>query len=180
MLIPTDDGPAKCDIVISGPRNPLPNRTLLVDLIGLLLIALVVVVGYKLSPLLVPTSDVTVQPDPACDLQRQACAVMLPGGGRLELDATTRPIPLAQAFGVVVSIAGVTASRVEVDFAGVEMNMGLLRPRLNDQGGGRFTGEAALPVCITGRMAWQATVLVETTGARIAVPFRFVAGGAAQ
>jgi hypothetical protein len=158
----------------------LPNRTLLVDLIGLLLIALVVVVGYKLSPLLLPASDLTVQPDPACDLQGQACAVMLPGGGRLELDSTTRPIPLARPFGVVVNIAGATAGRVEVDFAGVDMNMGLIRPRLADQGGGRFSGEAALPVCITGRMTWQATVLVETAGARIAVPFRFVAGGPAQ
>jgi hypothetical protein len=158
----------------------LPSRSLLVDLIGLLLIALVVVVGYKLSPLLLPTSDLTVQPDPACDLQRQACAVMLPGGGRLELESMTRPIPLARPFGVVVSVAGTTASRVEVDFAGVDMNMGLLRPRLADQGGGRFTGEVALPVCVTGRMAWQATVLVETAGARIAVPFRFVAGGPAQ
>ena len=49
-------------------------------MIGILLIALVVVVGYKLSPLLLPRADVVIQPDPACNLQRQTCAVTLPSG----------------------------------------------------------------------------------------------------
>ena len=62
------------------------NRKKLIDAIGLLLIALVVVVGYKLSPLLLPRADVTVQPDPGCDLNRAACRVTLPGGGRLHLE----------------------------------------------------------------------------------------------
>ena len=47
----------------------LKNK-ILIDVIGLLSIALVAVVGYKLSPLLLPKADVTVQPDAHCDLNR--------------------------------------------------------------------------------------------------------------
>lgn len=152
------------------------NKKILIDLIGLLLIALVVVVGYKLSPMLLPRADVTVQPDPACDLQRQACAVALPGGGRVELGSGVRPMPLVRPFEVQVAVSGVEAKRVEVDFAGTEMNMGLIRPQLAARGEGRYAAEVALPVCITGQMEWQATVLVETAGERIAIPFRFNTG----
>jgi len=34
-------------------------------------------------------------------------------------------------------------------------------------------GETSLPVCITGQMTWEVTVLLERRGERIAVPFRF-------
>jgi hypothetical protein len=84
------------------PKSTVVNKKILIDLIGLLLIALVVVVGYKLSPLLLPRADVVVQPDPACNLQRQACAVILPSGGTVELAMGTRPIPMVRPFEVQV------------------------------------------------------------------------------
>ena len=152
------------------------NKKILIDLIGLLLIALVVVVGYKLSPLLLPRADVVVQPDPACDLQRQACAVTLPAGGTVELAMGTRPIPMVKPFEVQVTTSGFSPGRVEVDFAGIEMNMGLIRPELAALGNGRFAAAATLPVCITGAMDWQATVLIENGNERIAIPYRFSSG----
>lgn len=152
------------------------NKKILTDLIGIELIALVVVVGYKLSPMLLPKADVTVPSDPACNLQRQACAVTLPGGGTIELSMATRPVPLVKPFGVEVRTSGFKPDRVEVDFAGTEMNMGFNRPQLVARGDGLFGGEATLPVCITGKMDWQATVVVETGSQRIAVPYRFTTG----
>ncbi len=152
------------------------NKKLLIDVIGILLIALVVVVGYKLSPLLLPRADVVIQPDPACNLQRQACAVKLPSGGSVELAMATRPIPMVKPFEVQVTASGFAPGRVEVDFAGIEMNMGLNRPELAAGGDGRFVGQVTLPVCITGAMDWQATVLIETGGERIAIPYRFSSG----
>ena len=152
------------------------NKKLLIDGIGILLIALVVVVGYKLSPLLLPRADVVIQPDPACNLQRQACAVKLPSGGSVELAMATRPIPMVKPFEVQVTTSGFAPGRVEVDFAGIEMNMGLNRPELATRGDGRFAGQVTLPVCITGAMDWQATVLIETGGERIAIPYRFSSG----
>ena len=152
------------------------NKKTLIDIIGLLLIALVVVVGYKLSPLILPKADKTIQPEAGCDLQRQACQAVLPGGGRVELGITPRPIPMVKPLQVEVRVEGVTASRVEVDFTGIDMNMGLNRPLLQAMADGRYRGEATLPVCITGAMDWQATVLLETDQERIAIPFRFASG----
>lgn len=161
----------------SADRKPTLNKKTLIDLIGLLLIALVVVVGYKLSPILMPKADLTVQPDPGCDLRRQSCAVTLPGGGRVEVGSSVRPIPLVKPFEITVDAQGVAPGRVEVDFAGIEMNMGLIRPLLAERAPGRYAAEVTLPVCITGQMEWQATVLLETAGERIAIPFRFQTGG---
>jgi len=152
------------------------NKKILVDLIGALLIALVMVVGFKLSPLLLPKSNITVQPDPACDLQRGPCRAALPGGGGVELVMGVLPIPLVKPFEVRVKVQGVAPSRVEVDFSGVDMNMGVNRPRLSDRGNGLYTAEATLPVCVSGQMEWQATVLLEAGGQRIAIPYRFVSG----
>jgi hypothetical protein len=157
-------------------RSPVVNKKILIDLIGLLLIALVVVVGYKLSPLLLPRADVVVQPDPACNLQRQACAVTLPSGGTVELAMGTRPIPMVRPFEVQVTTSGFSPGRVEVDFAGIEMNMGLNRPELAARGNGRFAAQVTLPVCITGAMDWQVTVLIENGSERIAIPWRFGSG----
>lgn len=152
------------------------RKKLLIDLIGVLLIALVVVVGYKLSPLLLPQADRTVQPDPACDLQRHDCAVDLPGGGKMLFSLGGKPVPLVRPFALEVRASGVEPARVEVDFEGVEMKMGLNRPQLAAGGDGRFVGEASLPVCITGGMEWQATVLLDVGRERIAVPFLFATG----
>lgn len=152
------------------------NKKMLIDAIGFLLIALVVVVGYKLSPLLLPKADVSAFPDVHCDLHQQACSAELPNGGRVELSVGTRPIPMVKPFRVEVKVSGVEAKLVEIDFAGIDMNMGLNRPQLLPQGGGVFTAEATLPVCITGLMEWQATVLLDVGNQSIAIPYRFTSG----
>jgi len=152
------------------------NKKILIDVIGVLLIALVVVVGYKLSPILLPKADVIVQPDPECDLQQQACAVSLPSRGKVELSMGTRPVPMVKPFTVEVATSGFSPSRVEVDFAGVDMNMGLNRPEFTARGDGRFSAIVTLPVCITGQMDWQVTVLIETGNERIAIPYRLRSG----
>jgi hypothetical protein len=52
--------------------------------------------------------------------------------------------------------------------------MGYNRPLLAAaKEAGTFAGQGNLPVCITGTMIWQATVLVSSGGKNIAVPFRF-------
>jgi hypothetical protein len=97
----------------------------------------------------------------------------VPGGGRIELSIAPRPIPMVAPLVVEVKLAGIAPAKVEVDFAGVDMNMGFNRPELAAAGPGLFRSEAMLPVCVTGKMAWQATVIVEADRQRIAAPFRF-------
>lgn len=155
------------------PRYPVASKKILIDTIGVLLIALVMVVGYKLSPYVLPTADITIAPEQGCDLNRGVCTAVLPQGGKVSLSLTPRPIPMVAPLRVEVVLPA-PYERVEVDFAGVDMNMGLNRPRLEALGDGRYQGEATLPVCVSGKMDWQATLLLEQGRQRVAIPFRFV------
>jgi hypothetical protein len=156
---------------IATPTSASPHR-LLVDLITILSIVLIGVVGYKLSPLLVPKADRTVLPAPNCNLHRGYCTVVL-GSGKLTLSLTPRPIPLIKPIQIEVKVDGVEVRRIDADFAGIGMNMGLNRPQLQPQGNGQFLANTTLPVCITGTMQWELTLLVETTTEQILIPFRF-------
>lgn len=149
------------------------EKNFLID--AAILVALIAIgaAGYWFSPLLLPASDVAVTVDAGCDLHRQACGATLPGGGRIELSIMPRPIPMVQPLVVEVRVSGIEAGKADIDFAGVGMNMGYNRQPLAPAGDGRFTGSASLPVCITGSMAWQTTVLVEAGRQKISVPFRF-------
>lgn len=152
------------------------SKSLLVDSALILALILVGVAGYQLSPLLMPKADLIASPDPGCDLQQTLCGATLPDGGRVTFSLLPRPIAAVAPLDVLVEVEGRPADRVAVDFTGVSMNMGLNRTTLTTSGAGRFTGQSSLPVCVTGRMSWQATVLVETAQTRIAIPFRFDVG----
>lgn len=114
----------------------------------------------------------------ACRLDRQTCSTALPEGGSLEMTLEPRPVPSSAPVRVSVVLRGLQPGRVDVDFQGVEMNMGLHRLSLADRGGGRYAGETTLPVCVTGKMVWQATVRLEAGRKDITVPFRFESGHA--
>ena len=153
------------------------NKKTLIDLIGLTVLVAVVVIGYRFSPLLLPQADLVIEPPATCDLHRQTCHVALPEGGGLALSMQPQPIPLMAPFRVEVKLTAVEARSVEIDFAGVEMNMGLNRFSMSDQGKGIWATEASIPVCVTGRMEWLATVMILRGQQRISVPFRFISSG---
>jgi hypothetical protein len=157
------------------PRRPAFFS--LVNLTIVLALACLAALGYKLSPRLRSDAEQTVEPLAGCDLNVQACAAELPGGGRIELSITPRPIPVVSPLRVSAQLVGASADALEIDFAGVSMDMGYQRQRLVADGRGGFSGEAMLPVCVTGRMSWQATLLIDRDARRIAVPFRFAAPG---
>ncbi|MDP1735197.1 MAG: hypothetical protein Q8L44_12645 [Sulfuritalea sp.] len=134
------------------------------------------IIGHHFSPLLLPKADVAGMPQPGCDLQQRACSATLPNGGRIEFSITPRPIPFLQALRTEVTVSGIEASKVVVDFAGETMNMGYNRSELTASGSGHYSGETSLPVCVSGGMTWVATVIIETDRQRIAVPYRFDVG----
>ena len=148
-------------------RSPFP----FVDITIILALATIAVGGYKLVPLLLPTADMTIEPAPSCNLHKQTCHAEVPGGGHVELSITPHPISVARPLQVSATISDIVASKVEVDFAGAAMNMGFNRKILTAESATRYIGETMLPVCISGRMAWRVTLLVETDRQRIAVPF---------
>ena len=142
-------------------------------IVGLLAAALAITAAVKLSPQLNPPQKINLPLDPACDLHQGPCAALLPGGGRLEFSLEPRPIPVLKPLRLEVRATGFKADSMEVDFAGVDMKMAFNRPRLGPGKDGLFTGQTSLPVCVRDKMSWQATVLVESSGKQIAVPFRF-------
>ncbi len=154
----------------------LMTKNLLLDAAILLGLAILGVIGYKLAPLLNPKTDVAL-PLSSCDPGRQPCMATLPDGTQLEFSIDPRPIPALKPLQVQATFRGGDVRKVEVDFAGTEMKMGYNRPQLERQADGmHFRGQASLPICITGTMEWQATLLVHTAMAVVAVPFRFVTG----
>jgi hypothetical protein len=62
---------------------------------------------------------------------------------------------------------------VQVDFVGVDMDMGYNRPSLTEAGPGIYRGEGMLPICVRDRMAWEARLLIGTPAGLLAAPFRF-------
>ena len=133
------------------------------------------IAGHYFSPLLLPKADVKAVASAACDLQRQACPALLPDGTLIELSIAPRPIPILTPLRVEVTLHGIQANKVEIDFAGETMNMGYNRVGLTAESG-RHSGEASLPVCVSGGMNWIVTVLIETDRQRIAAPYRVAVG----
>lgn len=152
------------------------GRKLLVDILILLALIVLGATGYKLAPLLTPQTDVSL-PMSTCDLGQTPCTIALPGGGQVEVAISPHPIPSLKPLKFLAIASGAEVRKIEMDFTGVDMKMGYNRPLLENLGDGRFSGQASLPVCITGKMPWEVTVLIESGRTVIAAPFRFEAEG---
>lgn len=139
---------------------------------AILAMLIAAVAGY----LWLPRADVPLPLVEGCRLDRQTCSAALPGGGRVKMDLEPRPVPASAPMRVTVTVEGEQPGRVEVGFQGVDMNMGLHRLPLTAIADGRHVGETTLPVCVTGRMVWQATVVLEVGRKNITVPFHFESG----
>lgn len=142
---------------------------------GVVLLALPVVglFIYKFSPEK-PELPMTVAGLSACDLQQGPCTSTIPGLGSVTLAIAPRPIPLVEKLQLEVQTAAAGLRSVEVDFRGVDMNMGFNRFRLKPAGDdGLYKGEGMLPVCVRNRMTWEASVLLVGSENIHSVPFRF-------
>ncbi len=147
----------------------------LLGLIGALTLALPIVIAYKISPILFPAPDIETLPKAGCNIVQHACPASIPGGVvalRLLAPSST----LAGPFQVSLATQGITPDKVEIDFAGVGMDMGPSRTTLKPASDGHYTTETRLPVCITGAMQWRATVVVHMRGQRTIIPYAFLSG----
>ena len=152
----------------------MKNNALLWGTLGLLFAAVCAVAIYRSWPLLFPEIAISVPADPACDLRAGACGSNVEGSGRVSFAIEPRTIPLVKPLQLRVQLQGVEAQQVEVDFSGVDMNMGFNRVRLEPSGEGIFTGDGMLPVCVRDAMEWEAKVLITTRGGLTSVAYRFI------
>jgi hypothetical protein len=144
------------------------------SVLGLLFVAICLVALYKTWPLLFPDIAVKTAVDPACDLRAGPCTTRLAKGGSVTFSIRPRAIPVVTPLQLEVRLQGIQTNDVEVDFSGVEMNMGFNRVKLNRDAEGLFSGDAMLPVCVWDAMEWEAQVLIGGEQGLISVPFRFI------
>lgn len=94
------------------------SKSLLVDVILIVALLAVGASGYFLSDWLAPQVELTVAPDPGCDLNAGPCEAMLPDGGRLRLELTPRPLPQIEPMQLSLEIAGGMPTRCPWIFPG--------------------------------------------------------------
>jgi hypothetical protein len=160
----------------SGARRADPRVALLWVAAALLVAAVIGVAVYKTWPVLFPQIAERAPLEPDCDITATDCTVRFGSGGTVWLAVRPRGIPTAHPLDIEVRLADIPApERVELDFAGLDMDMGYNRVTLSPSPGalGVYTGTAMLPVCLPERMTWEARVLLYVPNGTLAAPFRF-------
>ncbi|MDP3483540.1 MAG: hypothetical protein Q8S05_09565 [Sulfuricella sp.] len=157
-----------------SPTSPEPDRgtCLLCAIVGMLAAAMTLAVLAKML-FLAPAGPTVLPLDETCSLSRETCSVRLPDGGTLKFSIGPRPVPLLQTLTLEIHIEGSNIRPVEVDFSGVDVPMAFNRAYPAPAPGGVYTAQTMLPLCASGRMVWQASVLLEKGDSRLLVPFRF-------
>lgn len=150
------------------------SNALLWGLLGLSLTAVCVVALYRVWPLLFPAVATSIPADPSCDLRAGPCTASVDRNTRVSFAIEPRDIPLLKTLKLRVELQGMEAQQVEVDFNGVDMNMGFNRFKLSPSGEGVFAGEGILPICVRDAMEWEARVLISTSSGLKSVAYRFI------
>ena len=144
-------------------------------IVAFLVLAILLVVSYKLKDILSPEIALVAELDNSCDLRKGECISQLPGGGVVTFSMSPKDIPILRPLKLTVNIEGVEAQTAEVDFVGIGMEMGYNRSKLeaNPSSSNQYTGKAILPVCVRTKMEWEARVLLQTDKGIVMAPFRF-------
>ncbi len=141
-------------------------------IIAVLSFIILLVVGYKIKDSLSPAITTTATLDTSCDLRQGACLLKLPNGGQVSLSITPNNIPVLQPLELNVMINNIKASSIEVDFVGINMDMGYNRSKLKKIDEQHFKGNVIIPACVS-KMEWEARVLLQTDKGVSMAPFRF-------
>ncbi|MGV6827296.1 MAG: hypothetical protein ACWA5Q_09980 [bacterium] len=149
------------------------SNSFYIKLVLLLLTAVIGVSLFKALPLLFPTVDTFAEPEPDCNLRQSPCTAKFPSGGQVSLSIEPRSIPLVTPLDIRVELQGVDANLVQVDFQGVDMNMGFNRVNLENTAANAFSGKSNLPVCVRDKMTWEAQVMIHTKSGLMIAPFQF-------
>ncbi|MEM7181281.1 MAG: hypothetical protein AAF518_10235 [Spirochaetota bacterium] len=95
-----------------------------------------------------------------CDLNKQNCQAFHQRLGKIGISITPRPIQAKQKLSLQVHIEK-DVSLVQIDFQGVDMNMGYHRPALRRAREGIYQAETILPSCTHKKMKWKATTRIQ-------------------
>lgn len=131
--------------------------------VGVLLTSVLGFAGYGLGVilpgLLAPPLRSAVA-DFGCDLHQGACNASFDQQRQIRLELSPKSITPSTPIRMTVNTPGIAATRVDVEFSGVNMNMGTIESELLSFDDGSFVGDSVLPVCVRRQMTWQAEVTV--------------------
>ena len=110
-----------------------------------------------------------------CDLSETDCRVMTFDNNIIAMSLSPKPIESEKDLQVKVSLTSDFYTPIEVDFEGLELNMGLIRPKLKlDAKHNFFLGEFYLPICEINEMTWIARLIVKDKNNQLgAFKFKF-------
>ena len=154
-----------------GSRSALPQR-LWTDLIGLLVTLLALVVSYKLGTAQ-PVDRYTRLPEDACNLQSEACRIVLPDGSQLTLQAPTAPIAPNQPL--IVEAGGLAAATelIGIEVRATSVATGSNKAEFSPAENGRFRAMTSLPLCTSNATTWQLDLLFASGGRQYRLPMAF-------
>ncbi len=105
-------------------------------------------------------TEATTVSTPRCNLSRQTCRFQLSTGQGNSLSATPIPTPAGRPIAFTLQSQANEFNSANIEFEGVEMNMGVFRQALSSSGTDQFAGSLVLPLCVTGPMRWRVRLLV--------------------
>jgi len=117
-----------------------------------------------------------IKQDKNCDLQKEACSVILEDGSDITLSINPRPIPLMKPIELTVRTKGINLDNLKLKVYATNMNMGLIEKSLNKTVKNIYKGKITLPTCIVGNMIWDVNIIVNKPTKSIGATFEFKTG----
>ena len=104
-----------------------------------------------------------------CDLSKGPCQL-----GDYELSLSPLPIEASKTYSIKVkALTQNAATPTEIDFEGMEQNMGYIRPALTPQDKQTFSASFYIPSCDLPRMNWRAKLILGPSEKPKALIFHF-------
>jgi hypothetical protein len=152
-----------------GSSNPVFKGLYILGMIGLL-----ACFWFLANAYLIDTAEIDLITPAPCDLRTGPCLASR-GSAQIRFTIESPQIDSHSLLELRVHLEGLPADRVEVDFQGRDMYMGINRIALSLQPDGSYWSKGRLPVCTSGEMPWQAKVIITHQNTQIGSWFDFMA-----
>jgi protein SCO1/2 len=96
-----------------------------------------------------------------CDLGKGPCEYFTGAGERFEVELTPRPVPHLERVKLTVRARGHRLTPKLADLVGVDLSMGLIRPKLTPVNDRTWVGNFRLPTCELREMNWKLRLLLQ-------------------
>jgi protein SCO1/2 len=126
----------------------------------------------KMSPVFAedrrPEVITDISENTECDLALKPCEL-----DGIKVSLGPYPVTSEKDYKVVVTGGSHEALPIEMDFKGIDTNMGYIRPNLNFVSEGIYSGNFYIPVCELPEMYWSARLILKTPKGLQAKIFHF-------